>query len=75
MIQEPWTIRDLSTKQSVSHPHFTYFCPLSTWTAWPRVLTFVRKTKELHPYQESMDLSRDLLKIVISTNSGQKLRI
>ncbi|POS82010.1 hypothetical protein EPUL_005719, partial [Erysiphe pulchra] len=75
MIQEPWTFRDLTRKQTISHTRYKTFSPLSTWSTRPRVLTYVRKTQELRPYQESMDLSGDLLQLMVITDSGRKLRV
>ncbi|POS81796.1 hypothetical protein EPUL_006379, partial [Erysiphe pulchra] len=75
MIQEPWIFRDLTRKQTISHTRYRTFSPLSTWSTRPRVLTYVRKTQELRLYQESMDLSGDLLQLMVITESGRKLRV
>ncbi|POS84123.1 hypothetical protein EPUL_003235 [Erysiphe pulchra] len=51
-------------------PH--YVC---TWSTRPRALTYMRKTQEIRPYQESMDLFRDLLQLMVIIKSGRKLRV
>lgn len=49
LIQEPWTYRDLTSKQSVIHHSYDTFAPLSTWDTRPRVLTYIRKITRIPP--------------------------
>lgn len=48
VIQEPWTLRDLSAKRSVTCPSFMIFSSLSNWCTRPKVLTYVPKMQGLH---------------------------
>ncbi|CAD6500623.1 BgTH12-06332 [Blumeria graminis f. sp. triticale] len=38
LIQEPWTLKDLTAKRSISHPKFALFSRLDVWHTRPRVL-------------------------------------
>ncbi|POS81751.1 hypothetical protein EPUL_005885, partial [Erysiphe pulchra] len=75
LIQEPWTLRDLSAKRSISHPDFTTFSPLSEWHTRPRALSYVRKKQGLNPYQTAIDISSDCVQIAISGGRCRRLGV
>ncbi|POS82676.1 hypothetical protein EPUL_004067 [Erysiphe pulchra] len=75
LIQEPWTYRDLTSKQSVAHHNYDTFSHLSTWDTRPRVLTYIRKSREYRPFQSTIDSSFDMLKITITNRSNQNSNI
>ncbi|POS81852.1 hypothetical protein EPUL_006811 [Erysiphe pulchra] len=75
LIQEPWTLRDVSAKCSISHPDFTTFSPLSEWHTRPRALSCVRKKQGLNPYQTAIDISSDCVQIAISGGRGRRLGV
>ncbi|POS83824.1 hypothetical protein EPUL_004823, partial [Erysiphe pulchra] len=75
LIQEPWIFTDLALRRSKTHPSFEAFSPLSTWNSRPKVFTYVRKGKELRPFQQTTDLSRDLLQISISLHRNRPVSI
>lgn len=75
LIQEPWIFTDLALRKSKTHPSFEAFSPLSTWNSRPRVFTYVRRGKELRPFQPTTDLSRDLLQISVSLHHNKLVSI
>ncbi|CAD6501267.1 BgTH12-01519 [Blumeria graminis f. sp. triticale] len=75
LIQEPWILKDLTAKRSISHPKFALFSPLDEWHTRPRVLTYISSSKGLRSYQSAINTSPDLLQVVIYTGRGRKIAV
>lgn len=75
LIQEPWILRDLTAKRSMTHPSFTLFAPLSEWHTRPRALTYVRKGQGLNPHQTAIDISSDFVQVAISGIRSRKFHV
>lgn len=51
LVQEPWTLYQREKRITKQHPNYTNFCPQDTWEIRPRVMTYVRKDRNLQPTQ------------------------
>lgn len=75
LLQEPWVLPDLAARRTITLPGFNTLAPCITWRSRPRVLTYVRKTRGLQPYQRAVDLSPDLLQINVALGHGRRMAI
>ncbi|CAD6500716.1 BgTH12-06423 [Blumeria graminis f. sp. triticale] len=75
LIQESWTLKDLTAKRSISLPKFALFSPLDEWHTRPRALTYISSSQGLRSYQSAINTSPDLLQVVISTGRGRKIAV
>lgn len=51
LLQEPWILKHPEKRITKKHPDFEIFSPTDRWDTRPRVLTYVRKGRYLHPEQ------------------------
>ncbi|POS84525.1 hypothetical protein EPUL_002049 [Erysiphe pulchra] len=72
LVQEPWILRDLESRSSISIPNFMTASPFTEWHTHQRVLTYVRKTPGLCPYQTAVDLSPYCIQISNSISRERK---
>ncbi|CAD6505743.1 BgTH12-01230, partial [Blumeria graminis f. sp. triticale] len=75
LVQEPWNLRDLATRQSISHPNFMCFSSLSERHSRPRALIYVRKSHELDPCQTAVDITFNCVQIAVEGGRGSKIII
>ena len=61
LVQEPWIHTNLELRCTKTHRGFETFSPLTTWNSRPRVMTYVRKGRQLRAGQPLADVSRDTL--------------
>ncbi|CAD6503636.1 BgTH12-03295 [Blumeria graminis f. sp. triticale] len=73
LIQEPWKLKDLTAKTSISHSKYAHFSPLDECHTRPRVPTYVGSSQGLRSYQTAINTSLDLPQVVIFTGRGRKI--
>lgn len=70
LIQEPWTTLDPARCRTKTHPAYSLYSSVQTWTGLhdrPRTLTYVRKDRGLIAYMLESPSSRDILPMKIHT--------
>lgn len=69
-IQEPWVMRDPTTRTTKTHASYTLFAPCTNWDDRPRALIYVRRDRQRNPVQTVANISRDFLAVQLNTTSG-----
>lgn len=70
LIQEPWTFPQKEKRMTKQHPDYIVFCPVDSWEARPRVMTYVRKGRNLQPSQIRPSKTKDICWITIQGTKG-----
>lgn len=60
LLQEPWVLRNSEKRITKFHHDFDVFSPTDSWVNRPRVLTYVRKGKNLSPEQLQPAITTDI---------------